>query len=298
MRDKMKWIGFTASLTFLATTLWAAGPDLTHRTSTTMTPATALKPGTSPSATQAAASQRPPGKTDLIITNMQISPANPAPGDLVRFSALVVNNGLEPAPASKGGVQVGGETNPVLYNLPPIPAKGSAKLIRNQKMDKEGNFIVKFIADAKNDVRESNEKNNLGQKNFMVAIAPFVISEESMLTYSSPGQKNFTFYLRPSKPVDITTVNNNAIQVRVRHFVNDQLSSETILAGSFTRQSFMEWKSDPTNYALACSGGSGLSSYCLVDVTLKDTMRAQDGGQLDGNRDGKPGGNYHHQFRR
>jgi hypothetical protein len=296
MRDKMKWIGFIVPLIFLTATLWAAEPDITHRTSTIIKPSLTTEPETSPNAKPAATIRRPPGKSDLIITNVQISPANPEPGDIVHFRALVTNNGSEPAPASKGGVRVGGETNPVLYNMPSIPVKKSIKLIRNLRMDQEGKFIVKFIADAKNDVRESNEKNNLAQKTFTVAVAPFVIAEESMHTYCFPNSRNFTFYVRPSKPVDTSTVNNSVIQVRVRRFVNEQLSSEELLTGSITRRSFMEWKSGPTDYACACTENN--QTYCLVDMTLQDTLRAQDGSRLDGNRDGRPGGDYHHQFRR
>ena len=122
------------------------------------------------------------------------------------------------------------------------------------------------------------------------------ISKESMLTYTSPGNSSFTFYLQPSKPVDAATVNDNAIRVHLKFFNNGNLQSEQTLSGTFARKSFMEWKSNQTPYAGYCTSSS--TSYCLVDVTLRDTIMSQDGEQLDGDRNGQPGGDYQHQFRR
>jgi hypothetical protein len=183
---------------------------------------------------------------------------------------------------------------------------------------------VKFVADAQGVVAESDEGNNVATKHFSVrkgvpqgavstavdqglqnsvgTIQPvqigFKIIEEQMLTYSFPGSNNFTFYLRPSKPVDTATVTANVIQVNLKYYDNGVLQAEQPLTGQFMSQgpTMIRWQSQQTNYASACTGTA--TRHCELYLTLQDSVMSQEGDQLDGNNDGQPGGDYQHQFYR
>jgi subtilase family serine protease len=113
-----------------------------------------------------------PRKPDLTLKDPKIEPANPTTKDNIRFIASLVNIGLAPAPPSKNGIRVGGETKPKLgsYGIIPVDSPTTTKYVvaRVMKITKPGNYIVTFIADANNDVDELNEGNNQIQLQFTV----------------------------------------------------------------------------------------------------------------------------------
>ena len=258
---------------------------------------------------------------DLVITNIKIEPANPTTYDTIKFSAEVTNTGMALAPASKVAVFIGGETFPVTFNQPPIGPNVTKVVVREFKMDKVGGYQVKFVADADGVVAESNEGNNTGKHAFRVikGIPPsavgaagldvsnpagdiprmtiaFQIGEANMHNYSFPGNSNFVFYLRPTKSVDTATVEESAIQVHLKYYNNGALQDEQTLSGHFGSKgpNLMRWESDQTPYGGNCT--STTTCYCEVNLTLQDNILSQDGVQLDGDGDGQPGGDYHHQF--
>lgn len=107
-------------------------------------------------------------KPDLTIATMKIYPVNPTTLDNIRFSAFVHNAGAADAPASKAGIKIGGETFPVLFTKPAITAGSSNAIVRFKKLERAGTYWVKFIADADQNVNESNENNNIGSLKFTV----------------------------------------------------------------------------------------------------------------------------------
>ncbi len=234
-------------------------------------------------------------KSDLTITKVKMNPTAPTTKDNISFIALIVNNGTAAAPASKAAVFVGGETNPVKINVPALAPGASHTIMRKAQLNKPGRYRTKIIADANGAIHETKEDNNKVELDFRV-IHPFYISKQSLLTYTFPGSNNFTVELRPSVPVDPNTVHDNKIQVSVKYFKDGALNRQETLPGTFTSQYFMRWNSNPTPIAGLCTSTS--TSYCLVDVTLQDTIKSQDGDILDGDGNGQPGGVYRHTFHR
>ena len=111
-------------------------------------------------------------KPDLTFRNLKIEPVNPKVNQNIRFSAELVNIGQAPCPPTSNGTQVGGESSPNLGTYGTIavdsPIAVKYAVARVIKIDKPGNYIVTFIADAKNQADESNEGNNQIQLHFTV----------------------------------------------------------------------------------------------------------------------------------
>ena len=111
-------------------------------------------------------------KPDLTLRNPKIEPANPKVNESIRFSAELVNIGEAPCPPTSNGTQVGGESTPNLgtYGVIAVDSSTATKyaVARVMKIDKPGNYIVTFIADAKSQADESNENNNRVQLHFTV----------------------------------------------------------------------------------------------------------------------------------
>ena len=263
---------------------------------------------------------------DLVITNVKITPVNPSQYDTITFSADVTNKGVVVAPASTVAVFIGGETYPVTFAQPAIGPNVTKVVVREFQLKRVGGYSVKFVADAEGVVAESNEGNNVATKNFSVrkgvptgaavgAVTEqalqnpagglqripqiaFQIAEEQMLSYSFPGHSNFVFYLRPTKAVDTATVEESAIQVHLKYFNNGALQDEETLTGHFASKgpTLMRWESDQTPYGGNCT--SSATCHCEIYLTLQDSVMSQDGEQLDGNKDGQPGGDYQHMFHR
>jgi hypothetical protein len=256
---------------------------------------------------------------DLVISSVTIEPISPDTNDSITFRAVLTNTGAATAPASKVAVFVGGETTPATFVQPPLAPNASRLVVRVARLPRAGTYAVKFVADADGVVPEQSETNNIGERSFRVAAAAprsaaasaavsdrvkdiararfaFRIGQASMNTYTSPGNSSFAFYLRPTQPVDTTSVEETAIQVHLRYFANGSLQSEEDLSGHFASKGPdpVLWQSNQTPYARSCTSSS--SSYCEVNLTLQDSVRSREGAQLDGDNDGQPGGAYHHQF--
>lgn len=259
-------------------------------------------------------------KPDLTIKMQKIEPASPTTADNIRFSAFVHNNGPATAPASKAGIRIGGETHPRVWNKPAIHSKSSNAIVRRMRIKRPGRYRVAFIADVDNNVDERNEKNNQAFIDFEVKApqAPakvsdavqaqtpngaitqfqnvFQIYDQHMMTYTFPGSNNFSFDLLTTKDVDKSTLTSGAIQVHLKYFDGGVLQSQQDLAGQFVSSTskIIRWRSNSTSYASACT--SALDRYCEVNLYLNDTVLSQGAEPLDGDRNGQPGGQYHHTF--
>ncbi len=255
---------------------------------------TSMKPSASKQIPKVATS-RIKTKSDLTITKVKMYPTAPTTKNNISFTALIINKGTAAAPASKAAVYVGGETNPVKINVPALAPGASHSIMRKAQLNRPGKYRTKIIADADGAIHETKEDNNKVELDFRV-IHPFYISKQNLLTYTFPGSNNFTVELRPSVPVNSSTVHDNKIQVSVKYFKDGALNRQETLPGTFTSRYFMRWKSNPTPIAGLCTSTS--TSYCLIDVTLQDTIQSQDGDILDGDGNGYPGGAYRHTFHR
>lgn len=280
------------------------------------------RPGKPPIQRQKAAKVKTPGrlKPDLVIKMQKIEPATPTTDDEIRFSAFVHNKGPFTAGASKAGIRIGGETHPRTWNKPAISSLSSNAIVRLKRIERPGRYRVTFIADVDNDVNESNESNNQAYIDFEVTAPPgptrvsdmirsnvphgamaqiqnlFQIYDQHMMTYTFPGSNYFSFDLHTTKDVNESTLTSGAIQVHLKYFDGGVLQSQQDLTGQFVSSSskIIRWRSNTTSYTSACS--SAIDSYCEVNLYLNDSVMSQDAVQLDGDKNGQPGGQYHHTF--
>jgi hypothetical protein len=232
-------------------------------------------------------------KPDLVVSEIKLHVPSPAPAEKNNLLVTVKNNGVSASAPTQAAVTIGGETNPTLHNIPALQPKATHQFAQNAMQDTPGNYLAKVVLDINNTVAESNENNNRSELAYTIKDKPFIISDQSMLTYTFPNSHYFTLYLRPSENVDITTVNDSVVVARLLRYANGVKVTDEPLPGRITRQAFIEWRSDETAWASSCSGGE-----CIVDVTLKGTIKSERGVLLDGDQNGQPGGDYHHQFTR
>jgi hypothetical protein len=231
-------------------------------------------------------------KPDLVVSEIKLYVPNPAPKEKNNLLITVKNNGVSASTPTQAAVTTGGETNPTLHNIPALQPMATHQLVQSVMKDNPGNYLAKVTLDINNTVAESNEDNNRSELTYTVKDKPFIISDQSMLTYTFPNSHYFTIYLRPSENVDPTTVNDSVVVARLLRYENGVKVTDEPLPGRITRQLFIEWRSDESQWAASCSG------ECVVDVTLKGTIKSERGVLLDGDRNGQPGGDYHHQFTR
>jgi len=231
-------------------------------------------------------------KPDLVVSEIKLYVPNPAPKEKNNLLITVKNNGVSASAPTQATVTTGGETNPTLHNIPALQPMATHQLAQSVMKDTPGNYLAKVTLDINNTVAESNENNNRSELAYTVKDKPFIISDQSMLTYTFPNSNYFTLYLRPSESVDTATVNDSVVVARLLRYENGVKVTDEPLPGRITRQLFIEWRSDESQWASSCSG------ECVVDVTLKGTIKSERGVLLDGDRNGQPGGDYHHQFTR
>jgi hypothetical protein len=132
----------------------------------------------------------------------------------------------------------------------------------------------------------------------------FQIVRESLMTYSFPGSNYFVLNLNTTKKFDPSSLNPASISVNLKYFRNGKLTGQELLAGKFvkansdnpptTPSTILRWKSDQTQWATQCTNST--DCYCQIDVSVYDTLLSDEGVELDGDRDGAPGGNYYHRF--
>ncbi len=112
------------------------------------------------------------GQADLLIANMHISPASPRPGDEITFRVFVRNAGNAQSAASRLHLQVGGETNPAEAPVPALAPGQEHQYERRVTLNVAQSYLATATADARGQVSESNEGNNVDSRSFVVAEAP------------------------------------------------------------------------------------------------------------------------------
>jgi|GEM_PF-2165394 len=101
---------------------------------------------------------------DITLKDAEIKPANPTTNDMIHFTARVINIGeVESGPLSCG-VRVGGESQPYpgYYGGIPVDSPQAQKfaVARGLRITRPGNYVVRFVVDTHNQVKESDETNN------------------------------------------------------------------------------------------------------------------------------------------
>jgi subtilase family serine protease len=107
-------------------------------------------------------------KPDLVISNLNFSPGQPTVNDEVTFWVDVKNEGPGPAGASTLIFKVGGETYPPETAVPALAVSGWFRLERRVRLDVVQGYMVTATADAKGQVAETNEDNNVAIRTFRV----------------------------------------------------------------------------------------------------------------------------------
>ena len=109
-----------------------------------------------------------PANPDLVISNINFSPAKPTADDEITFWVFVKNVGTEMAGPSKLQFRIGGESDPALASVPALPPGKEYRFTRKYKPGKAQNYLATATADYTKEVSESNETNNVLEKGFSV----------------------------------------------------------------------------------------------------------------------------------
>jgi len=125
-------------------------------------------------------------KPDLVVSNINASPGKPVAGAEITLWIFVKNAGHVPAGASEVRVQVGGESNPPVIQVPALNPGQQFRYTRKVTFDRPGNYRVTVTADAGHAVAEANEGNNVRRKTIVVAPAPKPDLVVTKINYS-PG---------------------------------------------------------------------------------------------------------------
>jgi hypothetical protein len=115
----------------------------------------------------------PYGLPDLIVTGLTHVPANPITGDVITFTAVVRNSGIQSAGPSKLEFRIGGETpgSPQTRFAVPALASGQTLAVKREMVLTAQNYRNTATADVANAVAESYEWNNVRTDNYTVAQA-------------------------------------------------------------------------------------------------------------------------------
>ena len=126
---------------------------------------------------------------DLIVSKINYSPGKPKPGDEITLWVFVQNIGRSRADGSSARIKVGGESNPPVVQVPALNPGKEWRYTRKFTMNRAGGYIVTITADARNQLAESNEQNNVKTARILVTEGPkpdLVISKINF----SPGKPN------------------------------------------------------------------------------------------------------------
>ncbi len=219
---------------------------------------------------------------DLEVSQVYLSPATPTTEDNIVFTAVIRNRGAIRAPASVVCIRVGGETFGKLYPIPALDPGRSRVVRRYQRLSKAQYYRVTAIADAKKQVRESNERNNLKYKNFQV-----VPPRPLQVTY--PNRPNLGPFKIVNGKVRMTIVFNKPVRkssVIPRSNFRVKFRYDSNAAGTITWLSprAIKWTSVKNESALNPSRDS------FWTLTMYDSITDTFGGRLDGDKNGVAGG--------
>jgi subtilase family serine protease len=107
-------------------------------------------------------------KADLTIESLTHSPLIPTTEDTITFTAVVKNIGPKAADPSTLALKVGGETVPATYPVPTLNPGETHTIQRQETLSVAQNYRNTATADYKEEVPESNEKNNQKIDNYRV----------------------------------------------------------------------------------------------------------------------------------
>ena len=112
-----------------------------------------------------------PQKPDLTVKLMKITPSSPTTADKIKFQAMIHNDSNVSCPPTRAAIKVGGETRPMIRNVPQLSPNSSWGLVRFEKLNKAQSYRATITADYRDTVQEANEGNNEEMKHFQVARA-------------------------------------------------------------------------------------------------------------------------------
>ncbi|TCC01790.1 CARDB domain-containing protein [Kribbella soli] len=107
---------------------------------------------------------------DLVVTNVDWSPANPSESTPITLSATVKNNGSAAAPASSLNFLLGGSVAGTA-SVQALAVGASATVTANAGTHAQGNYTVAAVADPTNVVVEQSDTNNTLQAATQLTIA-------------------------------------------------------------------------------------------------------------------------------
>lgn len=107
---------------------------------------------------------------DLVVTNVDWSPANPSESTPITLSAAVKNNGSAAAPASSLNFLLGGSVAGTA-SVQALAAGASATVTANAGTRAQGNYTVAAVADPANTVVEQSDTNNTLQAATQLTVA-------------------------------------------------------------------------------------------------------------------------------
>jgi hypothetical protein len=133
-----------------------------------------------------------PSAPDFVVRNLIILPTNPAPGEAIRVSFTILNEGLAAAPRATHAVVLSSD-NVIdasdqlltLVDTPSVPAGGSSNVSVTVTIPggtPAGTRFIIVIADVENAVMESNEGNN-------TAAAMITVGTGQVLTHVTKDEK-------------------------------------------------------------------------------------------------------------
>jgi subtilase family serine protease len=123
---------------------------------------------------------------DLMVSKINYSPGKPITSSEITLWVFIKNNGLAPAKASGARIRVGGDTNAPVVDVPALNPGQEWRYTRKMTLSKATNYIVRVEADARKEVEESKEGNNVKTATILVKseLPDLVISKVNY----SPGQ--------------------------------------------------------------------------------------------------------------
>jgi len=149
--------------------------------------------------------------SDLIITNIAISPANPSTTDLIRFKVTVKNIGSSATTPSVLAIRVGGESNPKLFNIP-------------------------AYTDYTKKVAECNENNNTKYLNFRVTKkCSDLIIQNIAMSPLNPSTSDVIKFKITVKNIGSSAANLSVLAIRVGGETNPKLFNIPVLNPNATR---------------------------------------------------------------
>jgi subtilase family serine protease len=105
---------------------------------------------------------------DLVISKINLSPGAPYKNEQITFWVFVKNKGQAWSKKSHLRIQVGGETQGKLVQVPALDPGRTWRYEKTHTLNKPGKYLVTATADAMKTIIESKEGNNVRKKKFRV----------------------------------------------------------------------------------------------------------------------------------